>query len=309
MYRNLQNMDLNLLIALDVLLQEQHVSRASEKLSLSQSATSRILARLRDMFGDPLLVKTGDGMVLTQRAKQLKPMIKHSLDVMEKLFIGDTFDPKTSMRHFSFRATSYVSQAYLPEVVSRINREAPNCTLSIDNLSGKNINSKQNKEIDLIICGDGFDIPLNFKKRHLGIDKMVCIMSKKHPLANKKLTLENYVAYGHCQMTLGIGSVTASMDRLLANLKQKRYIRLKLPHVMACMEMVGKSDFLHTNASNLAKKFLPVFNLTMKELPFDYPLMDYSVYWHPIHQQNPAHVWLRNICIDEIKSLFKQNID
>ncbi len=85
MYRNLQSMDLNLLIALDVLLQEQHVSRASEHLSLSQSATSRILARLRDMFSDPLLVKTGDGMVMTERAKQLKPMIKHSLDVMEKL--------------------------------------------------------------------------------------------------------------------------------------------------------------------------------------------------------------------------------
>ena len=181
MYKNLQNMDLNLLIALDVLLQEQHVSRAAEKLSLSQSATSRILARLRDMFDDPLLIKSSDGMVMTQRANQLKPMIKNSLDVMEKLFIGDSFDPKTSMRHFTFRATSYVSQAYLPDVVSRINREAPNCTISIDNLSGENINSKQNKGIDIVICGDGFDIPVNFKKRHLGQDKMVCIMSKKSP--------------------------------------------------------------------------------------------------------------------------------
>ena len=308
MYRNLQNMDLNLLIALDVLLQEQHVSRASDHLSLSQSATSRVLSRLRDMFGDPLLVKTGDGMVMTQRAKQLKPMIKHSLDVMEKLFIGDTFDPLTTTRNFSLRATSYVSQAYLPEVVSRIAREAPNCSIQIENLSGENFNSQQNEDVDLIICGDGFDIPQNFKQKHIGVDKMICIMSKNHPLAHKKISLNDYVSYGHCQMTLGVGSVTASIDRLLGRIKHKRHVRLKLPHVMACMEMVAKSDFLHTNASNLARKFLPVFNLTMKELPFEYPLMDYSIYWHPIHHQNPAHVWLRNICSDEIKKIFAPNL-
>ena len=110
-------------------------------------------------------------------------------------------------------------------------------------------------------------------------------------------------------MTMGIGSVTASMDRLLAKLNKKRHIRLKSPHVMACMEMVGKTNFIHTNASNLTKKFLPVFDLKMKQLLFDYPAMDYSVYWHPIHQQNPAHVWLREICIDEIKKLFNANIE
>jgi len=76
MYRNLQKMDLNLLIALDVLLEERHVSRSANKLSLSQSATSRILARLRDMFDDPLLVRTSEGMVMTERANQLKPLVK-----------------------------------------------------------------------------------------------------------------------------------------------------------------------------------------------------------------------------------------
>lgn len=304
MYKNLKNMDLNLLIALDVLFEERHVSRAANQLSLSQSATSRVLAKLREMFDDPLLIRTSAGMVMTERARQLKPLIKENLDGMEKLFVGKQFDPKTTSRHFSFRATSYVSQAYLPEVVSRISREAPDSTVSIDNLEGKNLTEKEDKDIDIVICGDGFNIPPNYKSRFLGADQMVCIMSQNHPLAGKELTLKDYSAFGHCQMSLGVGNVASSVDRKLAELEHKRKIRLKLPHVMACMEMVGKTELLHTNAANLGKKFLSTFNLTMKSLPFDFPHLDYACYWHPVHHQNPAHIWLRQICQEEIKRLF-----
>ncbi|NQZ79948.1 MAG: LysR family transcriptional regulator [Colwellia sp.] len=307
MYRSLQNMDLNLLIALDVLLEEGHVSRAANKLSLSQSATSRVLAKLRDMFDDPLLVRTSEGMIMTERAKHLKPLVKDNLDCLEKLFIGETFNPKTTTKHFCLRATSYVAQAYLPEVIKRISKEAPNSTISIGNLSAQDFSGADEKEVDLIICGDGFNIPQNYKSRMLGIDKMVCIMSQQHPLAKKELTLENYVNYSHCQMSLGVGNIAASVDSFLAKLEKNRHVRLKLPHVMACLEMVGKSEYLHTNAANLAKKFLSTFNLTMKKLPFEFPDLAYAMYWHPVHQQNPAHVWLRSCCHEEIKRLFDKS--
>jgi len=304
MYRSLQNLDLNLLIALDVLLEERHVSRAADKLSLSQSATSRVLAKLRDMFADPLLVRTSEGMIMTERAKQLKPLIKDNLDCLEKLFIGEAFNPKTTTKHFCLRATSYVAQAYLPELVEKISKEAPNSTISIGNLSAQDLSGANEKEVDLFICGDGFSIPQNYKSRRLGIDKMVCIMSKNHPLAEKELTLESYTAYSHCQMSLGVGNIAASVDSILAKLQTSRQVRLKLPHVMACLEMVGKSEYLHSNAANLAKKFLTTFNLTMKALPFEFPQLTYAMYWHPVHQQNPAHIWLRNCCHEEIKQLF-----
>ncbi len=303
MYKNLQGLDLNLLVAIDVLFEERHVSRAADKLSLSQSATSRILAKLRDMFDDQLLVRTSDGMVMTVRAKQLKPLIRENLDNLDKLFIGEKFDPKVTTKHFCLRATSYVAQAYLPEVIRRLNKEAPNCTISIGNLSAKHLADKD--ETDLVICGDGFNIPQNYKSRQLGIDKMMCIMSNDHPLAQQKLTLDHYTAYGHCQMSLGVGNPASSVDKCLAELGKSRQVRLKLPHVMACMEMVGKSEYLHTNAANLAKKFLSTFNLTMKALPFEFPDIKYAMYWHPIHQQNPAHLWLRTLCNEEIKKIFK----
>jgi DNA-binding transcriptional LysR family regulator len=302
MYKNLKGLDLNLLVAINVLFEELHVSRAAEKLSLSQSATSRILARLRDMFDDPLLVRTSEGMVMTDRAKQLKPLIKDNLDNLEKLFVGEMFDPKVTTKHFCLRATSYVTQAYLPEVVRRLSEEAPNSTISIGNLSAKNLAEKD--ETDLVICGDGFNIPQNYKSRKLGIDKMMCIMSNDHPLVKQVLTLEQYTTYGHCQMSLGVGNTASSVDKYLAELNKSRQVRLKLPHVMACMEMVGKSEYLHTNAGNLAKKFLSTFNLTMKELPFEFPDIEYAMYWHPVHQQNPAHIWLRALCHEEIKRLF-----
>jgi len=305
MYKNLQGLDLNLLIAIDVLFEELHVSRAADKLSLSQSATSRILARLREMFDDPLLVRTSEGMMMTDRAKQLKPLIKDNLNNLEKLFVGENFDPKVTNKHFCLRATSYVAQAYLPEVIRRISEEAPNSTISIGNLSAKNLTGKDDNEVDLVICGRGFNIPQNYKSRQLGVDKMVCIMSNDHPLAKQTLTVERYAAYGHCQMSLGVGNVAASIDSTLTELQQTREIRLKLPHVMACLEMVGKSEYLHTNAANLASKFLSTFNLTMKELPFEFPDLNYAMYWHPVHQKNPGHIWLRTLVSEEIKRLFK----
>ena len=305
MYKNLQGLDLNLLVALDVLFEELHVSRAAERLSLSQSATSRILAKLRDMFDDPLLVRTSDGMMMTDRADQLKPLIKDNLDNLDKLFVGEKFDPKSTKKHFCLRATSYVAQAYLPEVIRRLSEEAPNSTISIGNLSAKSLTERNENEIDLVICGSGFSIPQNYKSRQLGTDRMMCIMSKDHPLANQALTLDSYAGYAHCQMSLGVGNVATSIDGYLTELQKARKIRLKLPHVMACMEMVGKSEYLHTNAANLAKKFLSTFNLTMKELPFEFPDLQYAMYWHPIHQKNPGHVWLRTLCNEEIKLLFK----
>jgi DNA-binding transcriptional LysR family regulator len=307
MYKNLRSVDLNLLIALDVLLEELHVSRAADKLSLSQSATSRVLTRLRETFNDPLLIRTSDGMIMTARAEQLKPQVKENLINMQRLFVGDEFFPLKTTRSFRFRATGYVAQAYLPRIVSRITNEAPNCEVTIGNLTAKSFTSKEESEIDLLICGNGFNVPQNYKVRPLGSDEMVCIMSKDHPLAYKELTLEDYISYGHCQMSLGNNTGASAIDEQLAQLGVKRHISLKMSHIMACLEITGNSELLHTNGSNIAKKYLKTFNLIIKPLPFEFPHLSHSLYWHPVHHHNPAHIWLRKLAIEEIQKSFTQD--
>lgn len=307
MYKNLRSVDLNLLIALDVLLEELHVSRAADKLSLSQSATSRVLTRLRETFNDPLLIRTSNGMIMTSRAEQLKPQVKENLINMERLFVGDEFFPLKTTRSFRFRATGYVAQAYLPRIISRITHEAPNCEVTIGNLTAKSFTSKEESEIDLLICGNGFNVPQSYKVRPLGSDEMVCIMSKNHPLAYKDLTLEDYTSYGHCQMSLGNNTGISAIDEKLAQLGVKRHISLKMSHIMACLEVVGNSELIHTNGSNIAKKYLKTFNLIIKPLPFDFPHLYHGLYWHPVHHHNPAHIWLRKLAIEEIQKSFNQD--
>lgn len=309
MYKKLKNVDLNLLIALDVLLDELHVSKAASKLSLSQSATSRALARLRETFNDPLLIRSGNGMMMTDRASYLKPLVKKNLVCMQKLFVDEEFSPLTATKTFRFRATSYVAQTYMLGIIGKIKKQAPNCNIILDNITAKNLTANSGSGSDLFICGNGFSVPPNYKTRSLVSDEMACIMSKYHPLANKVLTLKDYISYGHCQLSLGKGSAGSAIDKHLTRLGLKRDIYFKTPYIMACLEVVGRSELLHTNGSNIARKYLNTFGLVIKPLPFQTPDLTLGLYWHPVHHHNPAHIWLRKLSQKEIQATLSEPLE
>ncbi|PHZ86411.1 LysR family transcriptional regulator [Paremcibacter congregatus] len=303
MHENLRSIDLNLLTALEALLEEAHVSRAAERLNLSQSAMSRTLARLRDLLDDPLLIRGPKGMILTARAQQLHVPLKQVLGGVKGLLQREVFDPLTTDRHFHIKGTSYVAQAYFPAALQRFYQEAPGASLSIHNLTFNEMAGDEAASSDLVLCGGGMGIPDSFKQRQVGHDRMVVVMSADHPLAGVDLTLDSYVAYPHSLITVGGSPHSGTMEPVLERLGHRRDIQLRLPHIVAGLEMVGQSHLLLTMASNLVEKFKTPFNLVIKPLPFDYPPIDYYFSWHPVHHQDPGHIWLRNLFYEEVRKV------
>ncbi|MEM9181725.1 MAG: LysR family transcriptional regulator [Pseudomonadota bacterium] len=304
---DLRSVDLNLLIALDVLLEEQHVSRAAQRINLTQSATSRLLGRARELFGDSLLVRSGSAMMLTERARSLQPHLRETIEQVQGLFEASAFDPSTTERRFRILGTSYVAQTFIPSVVRRLTDQAPGCSLAIESILPTRSWLHEQTHVDLAVFGTGIEVPETFRVRRVGSDNMVCVMRRGHPAARGTFTVKDYVSFDHCLLSMGGESFTTTIDRALDEHGLARRAVLKLPQVMACMEVAGCTNLFFTVASRLATKFLDLFDLTMRPLPVEFPELTYRLGWHPIHQNNPAHQWLRQACAEEIEALLERH--
>ncbi len=303
MHDDLRKFDLNLLVALDALLEEKHVSRAATRLGLSQPAMSRMLARTRDAFDDPLLVRGGGGLILTERAMELRPKLLNALDQVEQLFDADEFDPATASRVFRLKATHYVIQNFLPDIVRRYFAVASHAGLVIDDLKAHDLESDHNASADLSIVANGIDVPQTFMRKKLGNDKFVCVMSREHPLAKKGLTLDTYLNYRHVIVLLGSGLHTP-IDALLQGMGRTREKALHVVNSLAAMDMLRGSELLMTVSSRQVDRYADDLGLVWHELPFEVPEVEYSLVWHPVHQQNAAHGWFRKFIYKEMRQAF-----
>ena len=155
---NLNSLDLNLLVALEALLREASVSRAAMRIGLSQPATSHALQRLRDLIGDPLLVRTGARMELTPRAQALRGPLAQALDHIRGLFVADDFDAASSERHFRLMMPDLAVELLMPPLMAKVTRAAPNVTIDVVPWRGPAIFSAEfARTIDIVISiGDAF---------------------------------------------------------------------------------------------------------------------------------------------------------
>lgn len=300
--KNLRGLDLNLLVALEALLKECHVSRAADKLGLSQPAMSRMLARLRTMFADPLLVRGRGGLVPTERAQDLLPRLGNILEQTRQILDAAEFDPARTERQFYLRATPYGMQTYLPAVVRRFCERAPGASLKIEELDAFSFQHERTPETDLALVPDIINVPENYITKTIGEDEFVCVLAQEHPLANRALTLEGYLAYGHVQVTMG-GGPNSPVDELLADLDCSRIKSLYVPNAAAGLAMLGGTDLLMTQTSRLAVPLAAQFGLVTKKLPFAIAPATYRMAWHPVHHHHEAHRWFRRLVYSEIRQV------
>lgn len=303
MHDDLRKLDLNLLVALDALLNEKHVSRAAARLGLSQPAMSRMLARTREAFDDPLLVRGSGGLMLTERAKELRPKLLNALDQIEQLLDADEFDPTSASRMFLLKATHYVIQNFLPDIVRRYFEVTGKASLIIDDLKAHDLESDHNASADLAIVANGIDVPQTFMRKQLGTDRFVCVMPQDHPLANAELTLDAYLAYRHVIVLLGSGLHTP-IDTLLQSMGRSREKALHVANSLAAMDMLRGSDLLMTVSSRQVERYGTDLGLVWRELPIEVPEVVYSLVWHPVHHRNAAHSWFRKFVYQEMHKAF-----
>ena len=305
---NRARVDLNLLVYLDVLLRECNVTRAAEELGISQPAMSNSLRRLRDLFDDPLLVRTSDGMTPTDRALELQPLVRNVLAAAEIAVLPKTiFDAAASDRIFRIMASDYTEVTLLPQLLTRLRKEAPNIRLDIMTPSDVSFHDVERGKVDLVI--NRFDtLPQSFHQVHLWDDSFSCVMSASNPVI-KNWNLDSYLSHKHVWvsktgMGVGVGMSSDDVQRLgwvdeaLGKLDAKREITVFTRHYQAALLLGEQEDLIVTIPTIAARTMSNNPKVVILDPPFEIPRMRLKMVWSPLLQRDPGHKWLRQMIKD-----------
>jgi DNA-binding transcriptional LysR family regulator len=293
----LHNFDLNLLVAFDLLMEEKNVSRAAERMFVTQSAMSHTLQRLRQQLDDPLLVKTPAGMKPTDRALSLVNPVKAVLrDVKRLIRAPEEFDPSRSRRRFVIAATDYMDLLVLPPLVERIALAAPGIDIHVKRTESPFPEADlEHNDIDVLL---GFDAvlkpPAYLSRTKLFDDRMACVVGREHPVGESgQLTLEEYVSCKHMLISR-TGTRVGLIDEWLAEKGLTRRIALIVPHFLSAPFIVAKTDMILSLPERIANDFVDLAPLNIVPIPIELPAYDLVMVWHPLHDPDPAHCWLRD---------------
>lgn len=293
---NLRTIDLNLLVVLDALLAECSVSRAGQRIGLSQPATSAALGRLRQMFGDPLLVRAGRGLVRTRVAEELVVPLRETLGQIEQLIVErPEFEPREAERSFTISASDYATLVLLAPFVRALAAEAPGITIDL---------LPRFRDVGELLTSDRADIVIEpreliaasrFPSRPLYSDRWLCAVDAGNPsVPGDRLTLEQYLHLPHITYGIGLDRQPSLADQHLAGLGMKRRIEVTLESFLLVpffLRGTGMVSVMLERAVRLLADHAAVRTL---EPPVALPDIHEEMLWHPRHTQDPGHRWLRN---------------
>ena len=297
----LRNFDINLLVAFKALMRERSVSRAAEKMFITQSAMSHVLHRLRQQLDDPVLVKTSHGMQPTERALALIEPVEKVLHEIGRLIQHQTsFDPATSMRRFVLAATDYMEFLLLPSLINQIIPMAPGVDIHVQRTASEfPIESLENNTVDMVL---GFEVmlspPVQFHRHKLFYDRMACLVRKDHPLATDgELSMDQYLAANHMLISR-TGSNEGLIDDWLAQRKLERRVGLIVSHFLSAPLIVAQTDYVLSLPLRIGQKFASFAPLKVLPLPFELPAFNLVMIWHPLRDKEPGRLWLRERITD-----------
>lgn len=290
---NIRGADLNLLVVFEALMGERSVSRAARRLGLSQPATSNALARLRQLFEDPLLVRRGNAMVPTPRALELAGHVHAGLAHLQAALEGrGVFDARASTRSFTIASHDYASFVVLAPLVRRLREHAPGVTVQVKSLDARgSIEALGRGEIDLAL-GVGNTLPQEYPREPLFEDGYVVLAREGHPRLGKRLTLERFVQLDHLLVS-PFGNRRGVVDTALAQRGYERRVALWVPHFLLAPAIVAQTDLVVTLAERVALELAPRHGLRVLPPPLEVPRFVTSQSWDPRHEHEPANRWLR----------------
>lgn len=288
---NLRSVDLNLLVALDALLTEMHVTRAAERVGLSRPAMSNPLSRLRHVFKDELLVRTSAGMQATPRAIELREPIRRILRAVERVFDSEgDFNPLSSTRTFTVRMSDVLGEMLLPQLYVVIEHVAPCIQLDIIHMPPqRTIEALEKDEIDIAVSM-GLVHSSSIHSTTLMADRMVCVMRAGHPASHEELTLERFLAEKHLKVSMSPTDMRF-VDDVLVKQGLSRRVALNVPHWMLVPRVLEHSNMIAVMPRRFAQTTVGS-GLCVRELPLSSPPFDWSAYWHRRHQGDQAIAWL-----------------
>lgn len=289
---NLAGIDLNLLVALDALLDERSVTRAADRVGLSQPAMSRALGRLRGLFGDRLLVRTSGGLAPTLRAEALAPRLRAVLAEVGRIVQAPAFDPASYRGTARIAMPDYLGLLMLPALLHRLERACPGLDIVLAPPRGGTLGELEAGDLDLAI-GNFPQIPAGFYGRPVMSDGFACLARRGHPALAEPLTAERFADLRHALITVRDDRSPGAVDDALARLGLSRRIALRVPNFLAAPLIVAETDLILTLPARLAHWLAARAEVQVLDPPLDLGRFTIHLLWHERRRDDPEHAWLR----------------
>jgi len=289
----LPSVDLNLFLVFDAIYTERNLTRASRVLFVTQPAVSNALKRLRQVFNDPLFVRTPHGMTPTPVADNISGAIKAALHLLNtSLNEGEVFVPGSSGKTFRFSVHDYDEAILVPKLMQQLAVLAPGVSIECYAVPRKELESELTSgSLDFALDVPLFSAPQLCRQR-LATERYVCMVRPDHPVAGLNLTLERYLELEHIHVSgrrKGIGHVDIALEML----GRTRNIKLRMKNYMAGPQVVSTTDLALTLPRNLAA----MYPMKAFEMPFNVETLDQYLYWHKSADQDQASLWMRTLLL------------
>jgi LysR family transcriptional regulator, nod-box dependent transcriptional activator len=291
-------LDLNLLVALDALLTDQNITRASERLHLSQSAMSGALARLREHFQDELLVQVGRRMTPTPLAEKLvKPVRDILAQIQATVERRPTFDPATSDRRFSLMVSDYITTVLMSNVLQRAAREAPGVSFELLFPDSAQLEILDSGEIDFLVTPREY-----ISSEHPALDLIeetyACVVWDQNPLSASEMTFDQYLSAGHVVVRFGKMRVPSFDEWFFARFGVSRRVEVVAQSFNAVPQLLIGTQRIATMHRRLALHYQQLLPLRLLPPPIEIPKLTECIQWHKAHDSDGGIVWLRSLIKD-----------
>jgi DNA-binding transcriptional LysR family regulator len=299
---NLVQFDLNLLIALDALLRERNVTRAGQRVGLSQPAMSGTLARLRELFRDDLLVRVGRNLELTPLAQELGEPLRQCIERIEDMIEHRrVFEPSREERTFTVAASDYAAYLLLPPLLERLTREAPGIVMKFTRLDARSLDLLSEDRVDFVV------MPSEIETSHPGellfIDRWVCAAWSKHPDLRKGLSKEEFGALPHLGYELPERDGHSVADYHLSLLQVRRHFAATTESFLAAPFLLRGTRLITLSHQRLAERVKAAADIRLFDPPYPMPDIHESIYWNPRHSSAAPHKWLRSLLVEVARAL------
>jgi len=280
---------------------ERNVSRAADRLDLTQSVVSKGLGNLRLIFRDPLFIRSASGMLPTNKAIEISQGVSHSISLLQNILADQpVFDPGSAQVGFTIGVSDYGSYILLPELAKTIAGIAPHVTLHtkiINNSTAEEL--LLSGQVDLCLASDAtFTYPIHHTE--LFRDHYVCLARAGHPLEAGELTVDEFVRHKHMVMPRQSGGMLGVVEQALAALGRRRDVAITVASLLSAPDILTGTDWLMTTPSRVAAKLRRHADLVAHPHPLSLDEMRFTQLWHERNDRSASHQWLRqqvNACI------------
>lgn len=299
--KDLESIDLNLLLSLQALLHYKHVTLAAESLNLTQSGMSRSLAKLRGIFNDDLLIRSGRGMSLSTRAESLVDPLDEILRNVSNFISPPSFDPSQHTFHLRIAAVDFFVQWVLPTLLNRLGESTQETTVEVVNWDKDTQLQLEQGELDLAFGGLN-EAKTGIYQSKISENHYVCIARKGHPVLGKGLSLQQFCRVPHVMTTLE-GRGSSPLDKALADLGMSRHVAVKVNSFIGAVSITAQTDNVMVISKDIALLLADAYPIQIYNLPLKLEMPNSCMFWHRRTHKDPSYQWLRSFLMNHIKNL------